>query len=92
LTTHYLLRNGKTIVDVEVTKDDLHCVVCIDEYSSLLIAKQTRQDDVIVDFHMLQEIRGEWHENQTTVESLNEFVKRRLREIGDKYTLQYGID
>ena len=90
--THYLRRNGKSIVDVEAGRTDLRCVVCIDEYSVLLLSETSRQAELIIDFGGLQEMRGEWHEDPEQFESPDEFVQRRLCEVGNKYGLQYVTD
>lgn len=90
--THYLRRNGKSIVDVEASKIDLRCVICIFEYSAILLSETYRQDEVISDFDNLSEMRGEWHEDPEQFESPDEFVKRRLCEVGNKYDLQYVTD
>lgn len=90
--THFLRRNGNTIVDVEATADDLHCVVCIDEYSALLLDEVGRQQEVIADFQELQELRGEWFELINCKESSSKFAERRLRSIARKYDLQYVVD
>lgn len=80
------------MVDVETTANDLQCAVCIDEYSSLLLAEASRQDDVIVDFYDLQEMRDEWHEDVEQLESPSEFAERKLRDVANKYGLQYVTD
>lgn len=91
--THYLRNNGKTIVDVETTETDLRCVVVIIHYSRMLLdAYEHRRDEIIADFHALQELRGEWHEGGREKETPREFVARRLRYIGLKWGLQYSTD
>jgi len=91
--THYLRNNGKTIVDVETTKTDLHSVVVISHYSELLLSThEDGADEFIADFHALQELRGEWHEGGREKETPREFVARRLRCIGLKWGLQYSTD
>ncbi len=64
--THYLRRNGDTVVDVEATNDDLRSVVCIVAYSDMLLYDQlmslpenekARQSEIIHDFDLLQELR-----------------------------------
>lgn len=90
--THYLRHNTNTVVDVESHENDLHCVVCIDGYSRLLLAKPDRRHEIIADFSALQELRGEWHEQPKQDEMPSELAERRLREIGNKYGLQYVTD
>jgi len=95
--THFLRRNGKTVVDLDVWKDDLSCVVCIREYSILLLLTPSiavRMEEVIPDFDNLQEIRGEWHERvkEKGEETLEDFVTRRMKEVAKKHGLQYVTD
>lgn len=91
--THYLRRNGNTIVDVEATPDDISSVVCIVEYSCLLLGSpDDRQKEIINDFDNLQELRGEYWETPNQQETPDELAERRLREIGVKYDLTYITD
>lgn len=90
--THFLRINGKTIVDVEATKDDISSVVCIGEYSRLLLSVENSRDDVIRDFDDLQELRGEWHEVIKRAKNPDEFARERLLEIAQRYNLQYVTD
>lgn len=95
--THYLRISGKTIVDVEATKDDIQSVVCIDVYSGFLLREQTLRGgstphDLIEDFDRLQELRGAFHERpyeRPEGETPDELAKRRLQEIARKYDLEY---
>ncbi len=87
--THYLRRNGKTLVDVEATKTDISSVVCIPIYSELLLTEQGRQNEIIADFDRLQELRGEFHETPNQQETPDEFTKRVLQAIRYKYDLEY---
>lgn len=90
--THYLRRNGNTIVDVEATPNDISSVVCIIEYSRLLLREPNRQKEIISDFDGLQELRGEYWETPNQQETPDELAERRLREIGAKYDLAYVTD
>ncbi len=96
---HYLRLNNNTVVDVEATKDDIRSIVCIAEYSRLLL-KCASQDGVysdaivemMLDFEGMQGLRGEYHETTDKKESPDEFVRRRLRKVGKKYGLTYVTD
>lgn len=98
--THYLRMSGKTVVDVEAVKDDIHPVVCIDAYSELLLREQTlcgglTPHELIDDFDRLQELRGEFHERpyeRPEGETPDELAKRRLQEVARKYDLEYVTD
>ena len=92
--THYLRKNGNTIVDVEATKDDLSSVVCIEQYSFFLLDQKQidYHEEVIRDFDDLQELRLEYHENNYLKETPDQLVKRRLQEIAAKYNLSYITD
>ena len=91
--THYLRRNGKTVVDVEASRQDLHSVVDIREFSKLLVISPIRDvPGLIDDFEALQEMRGEFHESVGMEESPDGFARRRLREVGQRYNLQHVTD
>jgi hypothetical protein len=89
--THYLRRNGKTIVDVDATKNDVRSVVCIEQYS-LFLLEESNQSEIIKDFDALQELRGEYNETNYQKETPDELVGRRLQEIAFKYELFYVTD
>ena len=89
---HYLRRNGDTVVDISATKDDLSSVVCIAAYSDMLLNEKARQSEMVHDFDLLQELRGEYFETCNQQETPDELVGRRLREIGYKYGLAYVTD
>ena len=90
--THYLRLDGHTIVDVEATSTDISSIVCISEYSRLLLKESDRQEEVIGDFDRLQELRGEYWETPKQSETPDELAERRLRDIGIKYDLAYVTD
>ncbi len=91
--THFLRRKDeKTVVDVEATKTDLQCLVDVEGYSYVFMEESSRQTEVMIDFHDLQEMRGEWHEDVEQVESPDEFTERKLRTVGEKYGLAYVTD
>lgn len=103
--THYIRRNGKTLVDCDASKDDLSITIIIEEYSKLLLAvhsellfgkgKLPKLQEFIHDFDDLQELRAEWFETPDTIKtdkSPDALAARRLKEIGKKYDLQYITD
>ena len=89
---HYLRRNGDTVVDITARNDDLSSTVCIAAYSDMLLNEKARQSEMIHDFDLLQELRGEYFETCNQQETPDELIRRRLREIGDKYGLSYITD
>ena len=90
--THYLRKNGVTVVDTETSANDLSCVVCINSFSELLLAEPERAAEVAEDFNGLQEMRGEWFETVKQSETPSEFAERKMRRVADKYDLQYVTD
>ena len=92
--THYLRYKGKTILDVEVTASDLSSVVVIETYSRLLLASPSaKREQVINDFHHLQELRGGWFEaTPKPAETIDLFVETRLKVIAENWGLQYTTD
>ena len=90
---HFIRRQGKTLVDVEVTKNDLSSVVCIEQYSRFLLdTDDLFRQELVTDFDGLQELRGEWFEQPHQDETPNDLVERRLKEIGVKWSLDYVTD
>ena len=91
--THFLrTKDNKSIVDIDAWKDDLSAVVIIDEYSKFLLDNLNRKEEIIEDFYLLSEIRGEYHETPNQTETPDELVGRRVKEIGKKYDLAYVTD
>lgn len=98
MTTHYLrlkTDSADTLVDLEATKDDLSCQVCIPAYSVLLLSHPDRAAEVIADFESIQEIRGAYWEGpqgRMTGETPNQIAERCLKELAVKYDLWYITD
>ena len=90
--THYLRKDGTTVVDVETSESDLSCVVCINSFSVLLLGEPERHQEVVDDFHDLQEMRGEWFETVKQAEAPSEFAERKMKRVAEKYNLQYVTD
>lgn len=62
---HYL-RDGSndTLVDIDATKDDIHCVVVIETYSKFLLSlSEDGRKQFILDMGNVQEIRGHYFES-----------------------------
>ena len=96
--THYLRfvdeqRFGDTVVDIEATKDDIHCVVCIEAYSRLLLSiKPVDVDRFIKDFDDTQEIRGAWFEFNQCKTPTDVFAAGWLKPLAEKWNLVYLTD
>ena len=99
--THYLRNSAnETIVDVEATRDDLSCVVCIDTYSRMLLSlPEDRREQFIEDMNSTQEIRGYYFERvivpglcKNTAKGIDGFVHGFLRCIADSWDLAYVTD
>lgn len=93
--THFL-RNSKneTIVDIEATKDDIHCCIDIVNYSLQLLLMINREEQVnfIRDIDMLSEIRGIWFETSPDDKDPDALVERLCKDIGEKWSLFYITD
>ena len=91
--THYLRRRGETIVEIETTENDLSCVVCIEQYSYLLLTSRFISQKVIDDFGLIQEIRSEWFEGVGSCDlKPRDMAARRLKELAVEYELEYVTD
>jgi hypothetical protein len=86
---------NRSLVDCEVTKDDLRCLVVVDHYSRFLLQNHyTKWPEIIQDFTAIQEIRGTWFEaTPRPAVPLNEFVADAFKSLIAKYTgLHYVTD
>lgn len=92
--THYLRsKEGDTVVDIEVTTDDLHCVIDIKEYTKLLFENENRKEEVVDDFWELQEMRGSYFELLLCdIMSPDEHAKQLCKAVAKKYDLFYVTD
>lgn len=88
--THYLRKNGRTIIDIETEKKDIHCVVAIREYSKLL--HSTDSMEIVEDFHKVQEIRGEFWEAYNGEIDPDFLARKLLINLAEKYNLDYVTD
>ena len=70
----------------------LSAIVIVSEYSKFLLDNLDRKEDVVEDFEALQELRREFFETPNQTETPDELARRRLKEIGEKYRLQYVTD
>lgn len=104
---HYLRTpENKTVVDIEITQfgtnflggGDIRVVVNLVEFSEILLKinpkDRTRIQQCIGDFAVVQELRGEWQKIPLSkiTESPDQFVKRRLNEIGASWGLRHVTD
>jgi len=90
---HFLRRDGKTIVDCDAWKDDLRVTVCIYEYSKLLLdTEESKREEMMVDFDLIQELRAEYHEDPQQEETPDELAKRRVLGLAKKWNLAYITD
>lgn len=86
-----------TVVDATAGKDDLSVVVNIEAYTKLLMLHSDKWHQLSTDFHAVQELRGEYFEHPSRTkahypETPDEFVERRLREVGERWHLNYVKD
>lgn len=93
---HYLRNeNNVTIVDIETTKDDIHCVVIIDTFSEKLLEQKYINRSLFVnDVNNIQEIRAEWFEKLEIggKQTPHELAKYRCIELAKKWNLNYVVD
>lgn len=99
----HFLRNqsNDTLVEVSATKDDLSVVVDLIEFAEILLAidGDIRAAEFVREFHDVQELRGEYFEHPDMArgggkhpETPDEFVGRRLKEVGQRWNLAYVTD
>jgi len=97
---HYLRTSqNRTIIECEVTKEDLGSSVHILEYSRMLLnlneANKGYAKSFLNDIDSLSEIRGLWWEREKDFgdwKSTEEFVKSRFTEVSEKWGLSYITD
>jgi len=92
---HFLrTKDNKTIIECEVTKDDLSSALDVSEYSNLLLSNDNK-DNLIDDFSDLDDIRGWWWEKEEMMgdwKSIDEFVSHHYKIVALKYNLNYITD
>lgn len=78
--------DNNTIVDIETTDDDLHCVIDIREYSRLLKWNHHLWHTIVEYFSMIQEIRGLYLEGVGNRDKYTpaEFVKLVLTNVPEE--------
>lgn len=94
------LRNSKkqSIVDIEVSENDVCSAVSIEFYSQLLLENLHRREEVITDFTQIDELRQwfwEVYTENADAPSLNDLLRQLemiLLPIADKYNLYYITD
>jgi hypothetical protein len=97
---HYLrTSNNRTIIECEVTKEDLSCSVNILEYSRMLLnlneANKGYAKSFLNDIDSLSDIRGLWWEREQDFgdwKSTDEFVKSQFNEVAKRWGLSYITD
>jgi len=97
---HYLRTSqNRTIVECEVTKNDLSSSVGVTESSRMLLnlneANKGYAKTFLSEIASLSEIRGEWWEYAEMKgewKSIDDFVKSRFEEVASKWGLNYITD
>jgi len=93
--THYLRDDGKTLVDIEATKNDIQCVVNIAAYSRFMMSwgSESRRQQVIEEFDLINEIRGLYFESEIdTGITPDELAARELKRLAKEFFLGYVTD
>jgi hypothetical protein len=95
---HFLRnRRNQTIIECEVSTDDLSSATNIENYSMMLIDLHNKDlhYPFINDISQLDEIRGWWWEmaeDSGKYKSIDDFVKEKFMEVAKKYDLNYVTD
>jgi hypothetical protein len=94
---HFLRDNkNNTIIECEVTEDDLSSSVNLESYSEFLwnIEDYAILQEFISDMDSLNEIRGGWWEveNETGNRDMEQYVEDCFKEVADKWHLNYITD
>ncbi len=95
---HSLRNKGKqTIIECEVSTDDLSSATNIENYSMMLIDLHNKDlhYSFISDISQLDEIRGWWWErvkDSGKYKSIDDFVKEKFMEVAQKHNLNYVTD
>jgi len=89
---HYLrTKNNRTIIECEVTHNDLHSYIDVEQYSKILI-ESDKKNVIVWDFDELHNIRRIWFENEDDSTGINDFVSNEYRRVAKKYDLNYITD
>lgn len=96
MTTYYLRdEDNNSVVDAEVFKNDLRVVVPLGSFcDKLLDLSIAKRAPFITEMTGIQELRGEWFERALPfgAENINDFVTRRLKDVGNRWNLVLVID
>ncbi len=90
---HYLRdRSNNTLVDIDATKDDIHCVVVIETYSKFLLSlPEGDREQFIFDMGDVQEIRGHYFESGYEGPP-DDLARGCLTSLTEKWGLWYVTD
>jgi hypothetical protein len=91
--THFLRnKHNETIVDIEATKDDIHCVVDLMTYTyHIPTIGKTKRHEFIQDMSAMQEIRGLYFETQHGL-TPDKLAIMKCKEMAKKWQLGYVVD
>ncbi len=97
---HFLRnRNNQTIIECDVSTNDLHSSVDLEIYTKEFIVHYTTSNstanDFMSDISNLDQIRGWWWEKENEFgdwKSIDAFVKAKFVEVADKWGLCYVTD
>lgn len=92
---HFLRdKNNNTLIECEVTSDDLSAAVYLANYTVHLIRKIKKSDyiDFIGNFEYLNEIRGKFWEDEPGVQNMEEFVGEEFSKAAKRWDLNYVTD
>jgi hypothetical protein len=96
MTTHYVRDDcDRNLVDCEVTKGDVRCVVDVEAFAALLLDgnQPHSQSQIIQDFKAIQEIRQTWFELTPRPKiTLKQFVTDSLQKLARDYDLCHITD
>lgn len=87
-------KENKTLLECEVTKEDLHCSVGLEEYSNYLLNTEDKQK-FIQQISELYELRSLWwevHEDSGKFKSKDDFVKYHFLKVVKEFDLSYVTD
>ena len=90
---HFLRTHDNiTVVEADEYHLDFSLLVDVEAFARLLLnTNPPEQEDLIMEFSTLQELRGEWFETNPPGTMTN-FIAQRFKKIGAKYNLGYVTD
>jgi hypothetical protein len=92
---HFLRdKQNNTLIECEVTSDDLSAAVYLGNYTTHLLRKIKKSDylDFIFNFDYLNEIRGKFWEDEPGVQNMEEFVAEEFSKAANRWDLNYVTD